>query len=149
MAAIVYSEASDELTQVRGPGYTPLSPIDDGARVRVKRFSYTATGVVADTAVIELVEVPSGAVVIDTVLSDVTIAGSGDVAIGYATKSLPTDDNVEALIQAGTTAAAASSADARGLALGEGIQSIVATVGTADLAADDTLTGFILYVVNT
>jgi len=148
MAAIVYSEASDELTQVRGPGYTPLSPIDDGARVRVKRFSYTATGVVADTAVIELVEVPSGAVVIDTVLSDVTIAGAGEVAIGYATKSLPTDDNAATLIAAGA-AAAVSAPAARGLELGEGIQSIIATVDTAALAADDTLTGFILYVVNT
>ena len=148
MASIVYSEVSDELAQVRGQGHNPLSPIDDGARVRIKRFSYTATGVVADAAVIELVEVPSGAVIVDTVLSDVTIAGSGEVAIGYATKSAPTDDNATTLIAAGA-AAAVSAPAARGLELGEGIQSIIATVDTADLAAADTLTGFILYVVNT
>lgn len=148
MASIVYSEVSTELAQVRGQGHNPLSPIDDGARVRIKRFAYTATGVVSIASVIEAVELPSGAVVVETVLSSASLSNSAEVEIGYATKSAPTDDNSDALLAA-TAAAALSAAGERGVEVGEGIQTVIITTSVGALAAADTLTGFILYVVNT
>ncbi len=148
MASIVYSDASTELTQVRGQGHNPLSPVDDGARVRIKRFSYTATGAVTAGAVLEAVELPSKAVVVETVLSSLSVSNSAEVEIGYATKSAPTDDNSDALLAA-TATAGLSAAGERAVEVGEGIQTVTITTSVGDLATDDTLTGYILYVVNT
>lgn len=150
MAAIVFDTiASTELTQVRGQGHNPLSPIDDGARVRIKRFNYLATAAEAVDTRIELVELPAGAVVIETALSAMALSNSAELSVGYTLKTTPVD-TYEASLLAATAVAASSGVALRGNAVGtDGIQSVYATTSVGALAADDTFAGFILYVVNT
>jgi len=150
MATIAFeSTASTELNQVRGQGHNPLSPIDDGARVRVKRFSYTATGEVAIDSRIELAELPAGAVVLQTVVDAMSLSNSAEVSVGYTDKSAPVDTN-ETKLLAATAAAAISAAGESNVQVGtNGIQSIFATTSVGALAADDTLSGRLVYVVNT
>jgi hypothetical protein len=147
MATVTFTSASAELTQVRGQGHNPLSPIDDGARVRVKRFSFVAAG--GETAVaLELVELPQGAVVLDTVVNEMSLSNSAEIEIGYTVKSAPVDTTSDALLAA--TAVVAESAPAeKNVLVGDGIQSVFATTSVGALVAADTFTGYILYVVNT
>lgn len=149
MATIAFNSASDQLTQVRGQGHNPLDPINDGGRVRVKQFAYTATGAVGTGSTLELVELPQGALVVDTVLTDLTLSNSAELSVGYTDKSAPTDDSDAALLSATATADSAD-ASRQFVTVGtNGVQSVFATTSVGALAADDTFTGAILYVVNT
>lgn len=145
MAAITFDYAGTELTQVRAENPSPLAPIESGARVRIKKFSYTATGVVADGSQIELAEFGKNVSIIGGALTTVTIAGSGALDIGWTPTASPVDTNVAAFGSDETAAVAFDPA----LVTTTEKTTVFATVDTAALAADDTFTGYILYVENT
>jgi len=144
MSAITFDLVGTELTQVRAENPSPLAPIESGARVRIKKFSYTATGVVADGSQIELAEFGKDVSIIGGALTTVTIAGSGALDIGWTPTASPVDDNVTAFGSNETAAVAFDPA----LVTTTEKTTVFATVDTAALAADDTFTGYILYVEN-
>jgi hypothetical protein len=149
MAEITFTGASDQLLQVRGEAFSPLDTVDNGARVRVKRFTYTALGVVAvTTGYVELFDLPSGAVVLGTTLNAVALTGTAKVSVGYSPKGANTDTDKAALLAA-TAAAVASLPAKTNVAVGEGVVTVALNVTTAALAADDTVSGFVTYVENT
>lgn len=144
MAAITLDNASKELTQVRAENPSPLAPIESGARVRIKKFSLTLTGVIADTATIELAEFGKDVTIVGGALTTVTIAGSGALDIGWTPTASPVDTYVSAF---GTDEAAAVAFDPALVTTTEAT-TVFATVDTADLAAGDVIEGYILYVEN-
>lgn len=145
MAAITFDYVGTQLTQTRAENPSLLAPIDSGARVRIKKFSYTATGVVADGSQIELAEFGKSVSIIGGALTTVTIAGSGALDIGWTPTASPVDTNVSAFGTDETAAVAFSPA----LVTTTEKTTVFATVDTAALAAADTFTGYILYVENT
>lgn len=144
MAAITFDYVGTELTQARAENPSPLQPIESGARVRIKKFSYTATGVVADGSQIELAEFANRVSIIGGALTDVSIAGSGALDIGWTPTATPVDTNVAAFGSDETAAVAFDPA----LVTTTEKTTVFATVDTAALAADDTFSGYILYVEN-
>ncbi len=148
MATITFDEVSTELASQRQEVPSLLPPSTDGGRVRVKRFSYTATGAVTSGSQIELVEITGAAVVLDTVIDTISLSNSATAQIGHTLKSAPEDGNADALLAA-TTAAAESAPGEKNIDLPVGVNSIFATTGVGALAANDTLSGYVLYVLNT
>ena len=144
MAAITLDNASKELTQVRAENPSALAPIESGARVRIKKFSLTLTGVIADAATIELAEFGKDVSIVGGALTTVTIAGSGALDIGWTPTASPVDTNVSAF---GTDETAAVAFDPALVTTTEAT-TVFATVDTADLAAADVIEGYILYVEN-
>jgi hypothetical protein len=152
MAAITFDYTGTELTQTRAENPSPLAPIESGARVRVKQFSYTATGVVADGAQIELAEFPARVAIIGGALTTATIAGSGALNIGWTPTASPVDTNVAAFGSIETGPIAFDPA----MVVTTEKTTVFATVKPSSpsgvnggvLAADDTFSGYILYVEN-
>jgi len=145
MAAITFDYVGTQLTQSRAENPSLLAPIDSGARVRIKKFSYTATGAVADGSQIELAEFGKDVSIIGGALTTVTIAGSGALDLGWTPTASPVDTNVSAF---GTDETAPVAFDPALVTTTEKT-TVFATVDTAALAAADTFTGYILYVENT
>lgn len=145
MAAITFDLVGTELTQARAENPSLLAPIESGARVRIKKFSYTATGVVADGSQIELAEFGKDVSIIGGALTTVTFAGAGALDLGWTATATPVDTNVS---QWGTDETAPVAFDPALVTTTEKT-TVFATVDTAALAADDTFTGYILYVENT
>jgi hypothetical protein len=148
MATITFDGASAELLQVRQQNPSPVAPISDGARVRVKRFSFTDTAALASGSQIELVEIPGEAVILDTVVSAISLSNSATIEIGTTPKSAPTDDTTDNLLAA-TAVVAESAPGEKNIALSSGVTSVVGTTGVGALVAGDTLAGYVLYVINT
>ena len=144
MAAITFDYVGTELTQARAENPSPLQPIESGARVRIKKFSYTATGAVADGAQIELAEFANRVSIIGGALTAVTIAGSGALDIGWTPTATPADTNVAAFGSDETGAVAFNPV----MVTTTEKTTVFATVDTAALAANDTFSGYILYVEN-
>lgn len=144
MAAITFDYVGTQLTQARAENPSPLQPIESGARVRIKKFSYTATGAVANGSQIELGEFANRVSIIGGALTEVTIAGSGALYIGWTPTANPVDANENAF---GNLETAAVVFDPTMVTTTEKT-TVFATVGTAALAADDTFSGYILYVEN-
>ena len=149
MATITFDEVSTELASQRQEVPALLPPSVDGGRVRVKRFSYTAAGAVTTGSQIELVELPAGAVVLQTAVSSASYSNSAEVQIGYTSKVNPNDDNDEALFAANAGTGVSGAATSNVEVGTDGTQVVFATTSVGDLAADDSLAGRILYVLNT
>lgn len=146
MATIAFTESSDQLTSAADQAFNPIPPREDGGRVRVKQFTFTAASALVAASYVDLVEIPSEAVILDTVITAITVAGSGKFSIGYTDKSAPEDSNKAALVAA-TAAVLGSTAGQRGKNV-DGITSVFATTSVATLAIGDTFSGFVEYVVN-
>ena len=148
MANITFDGASAELLQVRTLIVSPVAPISDGARVRVKRFNYTDTEALAAGSQIELVEIPGEAVVLTTVLTSETFTGATTVSIGTTPKKAPTDATPASLLAA-TAVAKIAAAGKQNVELAAGVTSVFATTASATLTVGDTFAGYVLYVINT
>ena len=148
MATITFDGASSELLQVRAQNPSPVAPISDGARVRVKRFSFTDTAALAIGSQIELVEIPGEAVILDTVVNAISLSNSATIEIGTTPKSAPTNDTSDNLLAA-TAISAESDSDEKNIDITAGVKSVFATTATGALFAGDTISGYVLYVINT
>lgn len=154
MAAITISRVSNEIKQIQDPSHKPLAPIEFGARVRVKRFSYTADGDEAVNGIVELlrfnksVDILFGYVGWD---DDFSLA-TGSVDIGYTNTRTPTDDNIDDLLDGGDTTDVEAGTiipedGGVGLHLTDAT-SVILKVLTAKLTAGKTISGYVLYVEN-
>lgn len=148
MATITFDGASAELLQVRTQNPSPVAPISDGARVRVKRFVFTDTAALAIGSQIELVEIPGEAVILDTVVNAISLSNSAEISIGTTPKSAPTDTTPANLLAAGAVVAESAPAE-KNIEVGAGVTSVFATTSVGALVAADTLSGYVLYVINT
>lgn len=144
MAAITFDYVGTQLTQARAENPSPLQPIESGARVRIKKFSYTATGVVAIDSKIELLEFANNVSIVGGAVTNLTFAATATADLGWTLKDTPVDDNVNVFAD-GITAAAAF---APALVTTTGLTSFFLTTGVAALAANNVIEGYVLYVEN-
>ena len=145
MAAITFDYVGTELTQARAENPSPLQPIESGARVRIKKFSYTATGTVASGAIFELVEFANRVSIIGGALTEMDITdGAARLYIGWTPTATPADTNVSAFVS--NTAAAAAFNPA--IVTTTEKTTVYALAANEDLVAGDTFSGYILYVEN-
>lgn len=153
MAAITISHVSDQMQQILDPAHRPLSPVDFGARVRVKRFSYTATGDEAVDSIVELARFNKDVDILYGFIGwedDFSLA-TGTIDVGYSPTRNPNDDNIDAFLDGADTTGpdleAIPEDGTTGIRLSEP-SSIVLKVLTAKLTAGKKLDGYVLYVEN-
>ena len=144
MAAITFDYVGTELTQARAENPSPLQPIESGARVRVKKFSFTAAGAVASGSQVELLEFSNRVSIIGGAVTNISLSNSATADLGWTLKATPVDDNVNVFAD-GITAAAVFAA---ALVTTTGLTSFFLTTGVGALAADDVIEGYVLYVEN-
>lgn len=145
MAEITFDNVGTELTQTRAENPSPLSPIESGARVRVKKFSFTATGAVASGSQVELLEFANRVSILGGAVTNISLSNSATADLGWTLKATPVDDNANVFVDGITAAAAFDPA----LVTTTGLTSLFLTTGVGALAADDVIEGYILYVQNT
>lgn len=137
MAAITFDKVGVELTQVRAENPSPLAPIESGARVRIKKFTYGATASTGEQ--VELAEFGKSVTIIGGALTAVTAAG--DLDIGWTATGTPVDTTLNVFAD-GVSAAAAF---APYQVTTTEATTVFATVNTAGLTS---CAGYILYVEN-
>jgi len=147
MAAITFDLVGTELTQVRAENPSPLAPIESGARVRIKKFSYTVPtgGTPASGTQIELAEFGKSVSIIGGAVTGISLSNSATLDLGWTPTASPVDTNVNVFVD-GITAATVFSPV---LVTTTGATTVFGTTGVGALAAADVVTGYILYVENT
>jgi hypothetical protein len=144
MAAITFDYTGTELTQTRAENPSPLAPIESGARVRVKKFSFTAAGAVASGSQVALLEFAKRVSIIGGAITNISFSDSATADLGWTAKATPVDTNKDVFVD-GATAAAVFAAY---MVTTTETTSFFLTTGVGDLAADDVIEGYVLYVEN-
>lgn len=144
MAAITFDYTGTELTQVRAENPSPLQPIESGARVRVKKFSFTAAGAVASGSQVELLEFANNVTILGGAVTNISLSNSATADLGWTAKATPVDTNVNVFVD-GITAATAFSPY---MVTTTELTTLFLTTGVGNLAADDVIEGYVLYVEN-
>lgn len=144
MAAITFDYVGTELTQTRAENPSPLAPIESGARVRIKKFSYTAAGAVSSGSQIEFAEFPNRVSIIGGAITSLTLSNSATLDVGWTLTATPVDTN-KAVFASAKTAAAAFLPK---LVTTTGATTVFGTTGVGALVAGNVIEGYILYVEN-
>jgi len=144
MAAITFDYVGTELTQTRAENPSPLQPIESGARVRVKKFSYTAAGAVASGSQIELLEFAKTVTILGGAITNISLSNSATADIGWTPTASPVDTNVNVFLDGVTAATMFSPYQVTTTAA----TTLFLTTGVGALAADDVVEGYVLYVEN-
>lgn len=144
MAAITFDYVGTELTQVRAENPSPLEPIAAGGRVRVKKFSFTAAGAVTSGDQVELAEFGNRVTILGGAVTSISLSNSATLDIGWTATGTPVDTNVNVFADGITAATALAPYQVTTTEA----TTVFGTTGVGDLAADDVVEGYILYVEN-
>lgn len=144
MGAITFDYTGTELTQARAENPSPLQPIQAGARVRIKEFSFTAAGAVTNGSQVELLEFANRVTIVGGAVTNISLSNSATADLGWTLKAAPVDTNKDVFVD-GITAAAVF---APYKVTTTGLTTLFLTTGVGALAADDVIEGYVLYVEN-
>jgi len=156
---------SEQVTKLDSVPAEPINVDELHGKVRIARFDYTQVAEGAADSVIQLCKIPAGRIRIlgkeSAVYHNLT-TGTVDLDIGWAAHTDfagdavaadedGLDDNIDCetagVIRVGTVAAVLAECQSKVLESQAGV-TITATVKTAVIAADDTLKGYIAYVLD-
>lgn len=156
---------SEQMTKLRAVPAIPLNVDESHGKIRTCRFDYEQVAEGAAGTVIQLCKLPAGRVRVlgqESQLYHNLTTGTVDLDVGWAAHvdfdgdavvadEDGLDDNIDCesagVIHLGTVAAVLAEAQSKVFESQEGII-ITATVKTAVIAADDTLKGYISYILD-
>jgi len=145
MAVITFDAVSTELTNARASPPVFADANTSGARVRIKKFSYTATGAVTSGSQIALLEFPSNAMVIGGAITGISFSNSATASIGWTATATPVDNTFNVFVSAVTVATRFSPAMVQFTEK----STLFLTTGVGALAANNVVSGYVLYVEGT
>lgn len=145
MADITFDKSSTQISQQAGVKPVLVNANEDGGRVRVKKFSFTATGAVVSGSQIELLRFAKEVRIIGGAITSISLSNSATADIGYTETAAPTDATKDVFVD-GVTAASVFE-PFQVLTAAE--TSLFLTTGVGALVAADAVEGYVLYVANT